>query len=70
MPTILVSSSAIRALAYEPTTQNLVVEFVRASARYIYLRVSPEVFTEFATASSKGQFFNRNIRDRYSFVRG
>jgi hypothetical protein len=33
----------------------------------VYDNVPSEVFEELKTANSKGAFFNREIRDRYSF---
>jgi hypothetical protein len=34
---------------------------------YQYAEVPPDVAGAFATASSKGVFFNHEIRDRYAF---
>ena len=35
--------------------------------RYVYEEVPQDVFDAFRTASSKGVFFNRRIRDHFSY---
>jgi hypothetical protein len=42
------------------------VTFV-SGRRYVYAEVPPDVFDAFKTASSRGAFFNYEIRDRYAF---
>jgi hypothetical protein len=60
-------STAIRYLDYEAAGRVLTVTFV-TGRRYVYDGVPPEVFTAFATAPSKGTFFNAEIRDAYDYV--
>ena len=59
-------STAIRNLFYIPAKRELWLTFV-SGRRYIYADVPPEVFDAFNTASSRGTFFNHEIRDRYAF---
>jgi hypothetical protein len=59
-------STAIRNLFYDPAKRELWLTFV-SGRRYVYTDVPSEVFDAFKTASSRGAFFNREIRDRYTF---
>jgi len=59
-------STAIRNLAYDRERRELTVIFV-TGRRYVYADVAPDVFTAFATAPSKGTFFNSEIRDAYAY---
>jgi hypothetical protein len=62
MALIPVSSSAIRAIGYDGYT--LVVVFIN-SGRYDHPGVPYEVYAALMQATSKGSFYNRNIRGRY-----
>ena len=59
-----VSSSAIVALGYDEEAGTLEVEFI-SGAICRYHGVDPHVYEDFRSASSKGKFFNRHIRDAY-----
>ncbi len=59
-------STAIRNFDYDEDEQQLVVTFVTGRT-YVYEAVPREVYDAFRSASSKGGFFNRFIRDRYRF---
>jgi hypothetical protein len=59
-------STAIRNLFYVPAKRELWVTFV-SGRRYLYTEVPSHVFDAFKTASSRGAFFNQEIRDRYAF---
>lgn len=59
-------STAIRHVDYDAATRALTVTFV-TGRRYVYESVPPEVFTAFATAPSKGTYFNSEIRDAYDY---
>ena len=59
-------STAIRNLFYVPAKREMWVTFV-TGRRYVYADVPPSVFDAFKTASSRGAFFNREIRDNYEF---
>ncbi|MEW9854978.1 KTSC domain-containing protein [Novosphingobium sp. M1R2S20] len=59
-------STAIREFAYDGQVGTLEVTFV-SGRRYRYFLVPDHVAQDFAAASSKGGFFNAEIRDRYPF---
>lgn len=59
-------STAIADLSYDPQQRCLTVTFITGRI-YRYFEVPPDVAGAFATASSKGAFFNHEIRDRYDF---
>jgi hypothetical protein len=59
-------STAIRNLFYVPAKRELWVTFV-TGRRYVYADVPVDIFDAFKTASSRGAFFNHEIRDRYAF---
>jgi len=59
-------STVIRWFDYDAGTQQLLVEF-RSGRRYIYEQVSEETYRRLRGAFSKGEFFNRYIRNRFPF---
>jgi hypothetical protein len=59
-------STAIRNLFYVPARRELWITFVSGRS-YVYSEVPTEVFDAFKTASSRGAFFNHEIRDHYAF---
>ena len=59
-------STAIADLSYDPRQRCLTVTFITGRI-YQYFEVPPDVAGAFATAASKGAFFNREIRGRYAF---
>ena len=58
-------SAVIRSFDYRPETRELLVTFT-TGRRYCYADVPAEVADQFRQAFSKGIFFNRTIRDRFS----
>lgn len=62
-----VPSSVIRDYAYDPADRSLEITFV-SGKRYLYSRVPQYVIDEFGAAASKGEFFNKYIRERYAYV--
>ena len=64
MDMIRVSSSAIAAVGYDPTTRKMKIRFV-AGHTYDFCRVPESVFTGLLKAQSKGVYYNDHIRDRY-----
>ena len=64
----LVLSAVIRRIEYDPVLRELDVTF-RETGSYTYGDVPRRVYDEFLAATSKGQFFNEQIRDRYPMVR-
>ena len=55
-------------MGYVARRQILEIEF-QSGAVYQYLDVPQKVHEELIGAKSKGQYFNREIRDDYEFVR-
>jgi lysyl-tRNA synthetase class 2 len=60
-------SSVIRSFRYDPVEQQLDVVFV-SGRRYRYHEVPEETYDAMRRAFSKGEFFNRYIRDQYRFT--
>ena len=61
-------STAIEHMGYDEGAHELHVTFVGGEA-YTYYQVPKHVYTAFRAASSKGQYFNLWIKDRYDFRR-
>jgi len=59
---IHVNSSAISTLQYNETRQDLTVNF-NSGRQYVYTPVSPEFFGKLRKATSKGRYFNNNIKN-------
>jgi hypothetical protein len=62
-----VESSLLSSVGYS-TDATLELEF-RSGAIYRYFAVPPAVFENLITAESKGVYFNRHVRDRFSYLR-
>jgi len=60
-------SSVIRAFAYDPPTRTLAVTFT-SGRRYRYHEVPSETHEAMRAAFSKGEFFNKEIRDRFRYT--
>ena len=52
--------------SYDPLRSRLEIQF-RSGERYLYLGVPPACFQQLLQADSKGQYFNRNIRNHFSY---
>ncbi|WP_183450714.1 KTSC domain-containing protein [Microvirga lupini] len=63
-----VSSSAISRIEHDPVTLKLYITF-HGTGTYTYYGVPRTVYEAFLRASSKGQFYNDRIKDRYSSAR-
>jgi hypothetical protein len=63
-----VSSSSVRSIGYDPSSQTLEVEF-NNSFVYQYYNVSQQVFDALMASPSKGQFLNSQIKNMYPFSR-
>ena len=59
-------SSVIQSFDYDETRNELTVTFTTGRV-YVYSLVPPAVATAFGEARSKGEFFNANIRDKFTF---
>lgn len=67
-----VASSQIAAIGYDPDSQTLAVQFIETGAEgrlYHYLNFPPEKFAELEAAESKGSYFYKRIKNRYTFER-
>ena len=63
-----VESTTLATVAYDFAAQLLRLQF-RSRAVYFYFGVPPAVHQALLAATSKGAYFNRNIRDRFPFQR-
>jgi hypothetical protein len=61
-------SSVIRAFSYDASRHKLLIVF-QSGRRYIYQGVLEETYQAMMAAFAKGEFFNAEIRGRYSFIR-
>ena len=61
-------SSVIRSYRYDPARHELNVVF-QSRRRYTYSEVPAETYAAMKAAFSKGEFFNRHIRDKFTFRR-
>jgi transcriptional regulator with XRE-family HTH domain len=61
-----VASSAISSITYDPSKRALYITFV-SNKQYVYAGVPKAVYDALERAASKGTFFNKFIRDAYSF---
>ncbi|WP_341893755.1 KTSC domain-containing protein [Ferrovibrio terrae] len=60
-----VKSSNLSAVGYDPESKTMRVEF-NGGARHDYSGITPEQFTDFMSAESKGKHFHKNFRSRSS----
>lgn len=65
MKTIAVDSTSLATIAYDADRRILEIGF-RDQSVYHYLSVPFEVHEALVSASSKGSYFNRQIRGRYA----
>jgi hypothetical protein len=63
-----VSSSNVASIGYDEASQTLEVEFMNGSI-YQYFNVGSELYQQFRSAPSKGQFLNTYIRMSYPYSR-
>lgn len=68
MERIVVESSLIHSVGYDPRTTVLELQFQDGNI-YRYYDVEPETYQELLEAPSKGHYFNEYIRDAYLFDR-
>lgn len=62
------ASSVIHSYRYLRKRRALEIVFA-SRRRYIYRDVPEETYVAMKEADSKGEFFNRHVRDRFSFER-
>lgn len=66
---IYLQSSSIEWVRYIQDSSEMHIAFLDSGAIYSYFDVSPEVFEQFMNSSSKGRFFNSEIKPVYQFAR-
>lgn len=64
MRMISVSSSAISAVGYDPSTMRMQIRF-KQGRTYTFCRVPQHVFDGFLGAGSKGRYYDQYIRAHY-----
>jgi hypothetical protein len=62
-----IKSSVIARIDYDDDTSELDITFA-TNKKYRYFAVPSDIYYDFVDASSKGEFFNARIRDRYAFA--
>jgi len=63
-----VSSSNLRSVGYDTSTWTLEIEF-RKGRVYQYYDVPEDIYNQLVTASSKGTFHHRYIKNRYRYLK-
>jgi len=66
---LLIDSSNIKSCGYAEDRQILAVEFLASGAIFHYRGVPPGVFEAFGAAASRGAFFAKEIRGKFSAER-
>ena len=61
-------SATLASATYDHRQNQLQIDF-RDGSRYTYVRVAPTVFRDLVISPSKGKFFNRHIRGRFSYAK-
>jgi hypothetical protein len=61
-----VESETMNRIAYNVDESELFIEF-KAGNIYVYFDVPSQLFENFKSASSKGQFFHGNIKNKYRY---
>lgn len=64
MEMIPVISSAISAIGYDKPTQLMRIQFIQGDI-YSYCRVSENIYLGLLTATSKGTYYDRYIKDKF-----
>ena len=64
VPSVAVQSSLLSSVGYNPEASTLLLE-LRDGALYQYSEVPAEIHHNLLAAESKGNYFNRRIRDHF-----
>jgi len=62
-----VKSSNLKHVSYDSDRRELTIVFNYQNSRYVYSSVNKRVYTNLINATSKGKYFDRNIKDKYQF---
>src|SRR5438552_3723446 len=65
---IRLQSSNLEGFEYDPTTQELIVEF-KDGTRYVHHGVSPEVVSGLQAAESAGSYYHQVLKNRFNVQR-
>lgn len=68
MKFINVESSNIEAIGYEYEDEILYIKYLNGSV-YKFYKVPKQIYEEFLSAPSKGQFMNSRIKGAFSYVK-
>ncbi len=60
-----VTSSAIRKIGYDSSSNRMYIDFEDSDPYYTFCRVPEDVFNSFINANSVGRFYHDNIKDKY-----
>ena len=66
MQRVRLQSTTLTSALYDLHRRQLELEF-RSGKRYRYFQIPPEMYDALLKAPSKGEFFNRSIRNRFPF---
>jgi len=58
------SSSFITNVSWDDDTETLLIQFISGTT-WLYHDVSQDIYNRLVRSPSVGQFFNKNIRDKY-----
>lgn len=64
MEMVQVVSSAIEAIGYNEETRLMLIKFKQGET-YNYCGVPKKIYSDFLSASSKGQYYAENIKDKF-----
>jgi len=60
-----VTSSAIRRISYDSSTNRMYIDFEDSDPVYTFCQVPEHVFQDFIKARSIGQYYHEYIKDKY-----
>jgi hypothetical protein len=69
MVRVNVTSSDVSSVMYDEASRLMEVDFVK-NGPYTYFNVTPDVYSAFISADSKGKFVYRVLRRGYNYQRG
>lgn len=58
-------SSMMESYSYQRIAKALIIKLKNDKAFFVYFGITPKVFEEFHSATSKGKYYNECIRERY-----
>lgn len=64
-----VESSLIDYVGYDAASETLTVVFTTTGETYVYQKVPEKTYKSLMSAKSKGQYFTKNIKNKYDFIK-